>query len=259
MMILLIVNIILLQSYLINSDIVPVGNAYTLLDKTNTDCEMNSMNIGSKLVDYYNSYDEHTNKSTRMFNDLFVSYLNFDSWLQPSKDLNTHIILSNNVEQIDNHQQNLKLATKSSLYNVLKNKWIYFYGDSTLKQLFQTFLRLDHISNNLTSTDIYELYNKNCNVHNTTTNTNNIDISKTIPPISSSTLSTATNEDSQEDSEDISTNIYNHNIHHHTSLNDKICHINSLSQYGSNSRITFDSKQTHYNNYDDWLFSENGK
>jgi len=219
-----------------SSSTTSVGDAYTLLNKIKTSCEMNSMVVGSKLIDYYNSYDEHTDRYIRMTNDYFMRQLGFAYWLQSSYMYN-HLLSSSsssssspssmqhphyNVkdrfheiiaiqkqngwnyeymtllltsDQEGNHHHHhhdgaerssndgdivIASASASSTYetsistsipaadtstatvtttstttgalektegyqyNSLRDKWIYFLGDSTLHQLFHTFLRVDH-------------------------------------------------------------------------------------------------------------------
>jgi len=209
-----------------SSSTTAVGDAYTLLNKIKTSCEMNSMVVGSKLIDYYNSYDEHTDRYIRMTNDYFMRQLGFAYWLQSSYMYN-HLLSSSspsmqhphynvkdrfheitaiqkqngwNYEYMtllvtSDHEGNhhhhhgaesssndgdIAIASSSASstyetsistsippadtatvtttststealektvgyqYNSLRDKWIYFLGDSTLHQLFHTFLRVDH-------------------------------------------------------------------------------------------------------------------
>jgi hypothetical protein len=215
-----------------SSSTTAVGDAYTLLNKIKTSCEMNSMVVGSKLVDYYNSYDEHTDRYIRMTNDYFTRQLGFAYWLQSSYMYN-HLLSSSSPSSMQHPHHNVKdrfheitaiqkqngwnyeymtllvtsdheghhrhydgvesssndgdiviapsltsstyeTSTSQSIpatdtstttvttttttttttgtlektvgyqYNSLLDKWIYFLGDSTLHQLFHTFLRVDH-------------------------------------------------------------------------------------------------------------------
>ena len=212
-----------------SSSTTAVGDAYTLLNKIKTSCEMNSMVVGSKLIDYYNSYDEHTDRYIRMTNDYFMRQLGFAYWLQSSYMYNHLLSSSSSPSSMQQPHYNVKdrfheitaiqkqngwnyeymtllvtsdhegnhhhhhhgaessssdgdivIASASSSYetsistsipaadtstatvtttstttgalektvgyqyNSLRDKWIYFLGDSTLHQLFHTFLRVDH-------------------------------------------------------------------------------------------------------------------
>lgn len=211
-----------------SSSTTAVGDAYTLLNKIKTSCEMSSMVVGSKLIDYYNSYDEHTDRYIRMTNDYFLKQLGFAYWLQSSY-MHNHLLssssssmqhphhnvkdrfheisaiqkqngwnyeymtllITSNQEGHHHHHDGVEsssndgdivivsssasstyeasistsipaadtstaTATTTSTttgalektvgyqYNSLRDKWIYFLGDSTLHQLFHTFLRVDH-------------------------------------------------------------------------------------------------------------------
>jgi len=216
-----------------SSSTTAAGDAYTLLNKIKTSCEMNSMVVGSKLIDYYNSYDEHTDRYIRMTNDYFMRQLGFAYWLQssymynhllssssssssPSSMQHPHYNVKDRFHEIiaiqkqngwnyeymtllvtSDHEGNhhhhhgaesssndgdIAIASSSASstyetsistsippadtstatvtttstttgtlektvgyqYNSLRDKWIYFLGDSTLHQLFHTFLRVDH-------------------------------------------------------------------------------------------------------------------
>ena len=193
---------IIVNSNQSDQDVGPaVGDAYTLLSKAQTICEMKIMVVGSKLVDYYNSYDEHTDRYVRMTNDYFMNMLGFAYWMQ-SQYIYNHLRLSSNQQFHDrfqeinaiqrlngwhydysivlndhvtqhrgidsnigvditassshhftspaDHSNTGSSSTSSSRettgyqYSSLRDKWIYFLGDSTLHQVFHTFLRIDH-------------------------------------------------------------------------------------------------------------------
>jgi hypothetical protein len=67
------------------------GSAYTLLNKLNTECELEALNVGTRLADRYNMYDEQTEWDTRIHNDYLVQHLGFAGWIQMGTWKNTHL------------------------------------------------------------------------------------------------------------------------------------------------------------------------
>jgi hypothetical protein len=57
------------------------GDAYTLIIRRETECELESLSVGSALADRYNSMDEATDWDVRMHNDYLVERLGFDGWM----------------------------------------------------------------------------------------------------------------------------------------------------------------------------------
>jgi hypothetical protein len=58
------------------------GSPYTLNSKLNTDCELEAINVGTRLADRYNMYDEQTEWDTRIHNDYLVQHLALADWIQ---------------------------------------------------------------------------------------------------------------------------------------------------------------------------------
>lgn len=46
------------------------------------ECELESINIGTRLADRYNSFDEETEWDTRIHHDYLTKYLGFAGWIQ---------------------------------------------------------------------------------------------------------------------------------------------------------------------------------
>jgi hypothetical protein len=85
------------------------GDAFGLIDQLQTNCENQAMSLASRLSDTFASYDEATDTATRMLDPYLLN--NLDS--KNSKATGTH---------------------------VMANKWVYLYGDLTLRPLFTTLL-----------------------------------------------------------------------------------------------------------------------
>ena len=58
------------------------GRPYTQISKIQTFCEVEAMQLGTLLSDYYNSYDEATEWDMRIHGDFMTEYLGFAGWIQ---------------------------------------------------------------------------------------------------------------------------------------------------------------------------------
>lgn len=67
------------------------GNNDPLISKIQRDCELESINIGTRLADRYNSLDEDTEWDTRIHHDYLVKYLGFAGWIQMGLWKNTKL------------------------------------------------------------------------------------------------------------------------------------------------------------------------
>ena len=56
-----------------------------------SDCEYESLSIGTRLADRYNSLDENTDFDTRMHHDYLVKYMGFSGWIQMGLWKNTKL------------------------------------------------------------------------------------------------------------------------------------------------------------------------
>jgi hypothetical protein len=58
------------------------GGAYTLINRIETECELEALSVGTALADRYNSADEATEWDVRIHNDYLTEHLGFASWIQ---------------------------------------------------------------------------------------------------------------------------------------------------------------------------------
>jgi hypothetical protein len=93
-----------------------VGDAYTMISRHQTDCELESLSVGTALADKYNSFIEGTEREERLKNDYLMQRLGFLT--QPGSAGHTNI--------------------SNSSYWALENQWIYMLGDSTQRQVWTT-------------------------------------------------------------------------------------------------------------------------
>ena len=92
------------------------GDAYTMISRLQTDCELESLSVGTALADKYNSFIEGTERDERLKNDYLMQRLGFLT--QPGSVGHTNI--------------------SSSSYWALENQWVYMLGDTTQKQIWAT-------------------------------------------------------------------------------------------------------------------------
>jgi hypothetical protein len=62
-----------------------------LLSKIQTECELEALNIGTRLADRYNSLDEDTEWDVRIHHDFLAKYLGFAGWIQMGLWKNTQL------------------------------------------------------------------------------------------------------------------------------------------------------------------------
>lgn len=61
------------------------------LSKHAADCELEGLNIATRLADRFNSFDEHTEQDVRIHHDYLVKYLGFAGWIQNGLWKNTKL------------------------------------------------------------------------------------------------------------------------------------------------------------------------
>jgi hypothetical protein len=59
-----------------------IGEPFGMISKVQSACEVEALAVGSKLADYYNSYDEETEWDARVHHDYLVQNLGFAGWIQ---------------------------------------------------------------------------------------------------------------------------------------------------------------------------------
>lgn len=61
------------------------------LTKVQSECELEALNIGTRLADRYNSFDEKTEQDVRIHHDYLTKYLGFAGWIQIGLWKNTQL------------------------------------------------------------------------------------------------------------------------------------------------------------------------
>lgn len=67
-----------------------------LITKKQQDCELESLNMGTRLADRYNSLDEATDWDIRIHHDYLTKYMGFSTWIQTGTWKNTHLTTHKN-------------------------------------------------------------------------------------------------------------------------------------------------------------------
>jgi hypothetical protein len=118
------------------------GEPYGQLTKLQTECEVESLATGSLLADNYNSLDEETEWDARMHSDYLTEHLGFfavigsGTWGSNGKTTYSHKE-SKKLQEKGKWTGNSKVG--ESAYWALENQWVYMMGDSTLRQVWATF------------------------------------------------------------------------------------------------------------------------
>lgn len=89
MLSLLLSFLVLSDCYLFNPHFISSDAAW--ISKVQSDCELEALNIGTRLSDRYNSLDEATEWDTRIHHDYLVKYLGFAGWIQIGLWKNTQL------------------------------------------------------------------------------------------------------------------------------------------------------------------------
>eukprot|EP01038_Epipyxis_sp_PR26KG_P015974 gene15974-21680_t len=191
------------------------------------ECEYKALSIGSSLADHYNNFDEMTEWDVRIHHDYLVEHLGFAGWIQMGLWKSGGLTASKKHAPTL-HQRGGWAGSKNisdSSYWALDNKWLYMMGDSTQRQIWAAFV--SPFQNNQFERNAKEWTRENC--------------AKQFP----------------------------HRKRHESGghfpdegwggkcgNNEVTC---DLSGFGSDGKISFDWKHFPYEDYDEWLFSENGR
>jgi hypothetical protein len=127
------------------------GDAYSMINALQTECEFEGLTTGSRLADVYNSYDESVLPIDRTHHHFYHRVPYFSRMIHYEVDRH-YSVLSNSAHSHHKHSHpHFKTEDKAhhnSTANVafrpLLNKWVYFLGDGTLKPIISTLLSPFH-------------------------------------------------------------------------------------------------------------------
>ena len=206
------------------------GDAYTLISRAQTECEVEALTTGTRLADVYNSLDEQTEWDVRIHNDYLTEHMGFAGWIQqgtwgskgvtPLKQSAAALYKRGGWAGARDPKD---LQASHSSYWPLENQWLYMMGDSTQRQIWGS------INSPLEGHDFErnakEWTRENC--------------AKQYPRRKK-------HPEGNHPDEGWSGKCGN---------NEVTCH---MSGFGARGKVTFDWKHFPYEDYDEWIFGPQG-
>jgi hypothetical protein len=203
------------------------GSPYSMISKLQTECELEALSIGTILADHYNSFDEYTEWDVRIHNDFLVQHLGFAGWIQTgtwqSNGMTAHKKHAPSIHKQGGWAGHEKISL--SAYWALEDQWLYMMGDSTVRQVWAAFV--SPFQNNAFERNAKEWSRENCE--------------RQYP----------------KRKEHPSGGFFpDEGWGGKCGNNEVTCH---LPGFGNDGTITFDWKHFPYEDYDEWIWGENGK
>ena len=119
-----------------------LGEPYTLINKVQTQCELLSLNVGTMLADSFNNFDENTERDQRLHHNYLSQYLGFATWMRSgywnSGGLTADNSSSNSLNVLGGWSSSQNISNSS--FWAFEDQWIYMMGDSTMRQIWGTFV-----------------------------------------------------------------------------------------------------------------------
>lgn len=203
------------------------GDPYQRITKLQTDCEFHAMKTGTLIGDAFNSFDEDTEWDVRLHHDYITEHLGFAGWMESGTwASNGKTADKNDAKQLmkRNGWSGIGNDVNNSSYWAFNNQWIYMMGDSTLRQVWATFV--SSFQGNDFERNAKEWTRENCE--------RQYPHRKKHPP----------GEYFPEEG-----------WGGKCGNNEVTCH---LSGFGSEGKFTFDWKHFPYEDYDEWIFGKDG-
>ncbi len=181
-------------------------------------CQLATLRLGSEIADLFNSLSpEDYDTADRIYQDFILEHLSFAPWMSHGIRNTKKSLTGSSTERLRERG-----GWNGSAYDILNNKWIYMFGDSTTRQVWASYvspLRQDGES--------FESNAKEWTRHN---------CESQFP--------------------------HRKKHSGHSSLEERWegpCHVNEhschVTGYGERGRITFDWKHFPFEDYDEYLFS----
>jgi hypothetical protein len=107
------------------------GNENILKKRENivAQCEYDALKVGSDIADLFNKPIGDENLEDRIHQENIIEHLGFAPW----------IASNDNEKLLQTKNKWINSKIEDSPYNVLNKKWIYMFGDSTLRQIWASF------------------------------------------------------------------------------------------------------------------------
>ena len=117
------------------------GAAYGLITRHQTECELESLSVGTALADSYNSLDEDTDWDVRIHEDYLTERLGFTGWIQAGVSRSGKTPLNQDAKELHTKGGWIGHSSiRNSSYWALENQWLYMMGDSTQRQVWAIYV-----------------------------------------------------------------------------------------------------------------------
>lgn len=97
-------------------------------------CEFASLRLGTELGDVFNAPDLDKDWNQRVHQDFIVENMGFAPWLAHGQTLTNR-----NAKSVHSKKGWIGTTTDKSPYGIINHKWIYMLGDSTTRQVWASY------------------------------------------------------------------------------------------------------------------------
>ncbi len=188
-----------------------------------TKCELDALRLGSGLADTFTSLTDSRDWNERMSQNFILKHLGFAPWNDNGVKGTGKSLSGSDTEKLRKTHGWKGKDTKHSPYAVLEGKWVYMFGDSTLRQVWASYAAA--FQGNTFERNAKEWTRQYCN--------------KQANRVTHDTVRYYEEEGWEGP----------------CGKNEVTCYV---SGYGPEGLLTFDWKHFPYEDYDDYLFGNNG-
>ena len=216
-------------------------------------CELDTLRLGSEIADVFNSLVGVEGWAERLHQDYIAEHLGFATFM--SRGLhNTGLTLTkSDSKQLQERGNWIGKSVDQSPYKVLNHKWVYMFGDSTTRQVWASFAAPFQGNN-------FERNSKEWTRQYVSVRMPLLVLRPlrplTVIRLPPTPLRQCNKQGNRVRHADRGVGDYpNEGWRGPCGKNEVTCHV---SGYGDGGLLTFDWKHFPYEDYDQWLFGENG-
>ena len=105
------------------------------------ECEQDALRVGTLLADDFNAPTGEEDTDARLHQDYLTEHLGFAPWMAGGtwKSGGKTLYSKTDARELQKKGGWLDHSLKESSYSPLRGKWIYFFGDSTLRQIWTSY------------------------------------------------------------------------------------------------------------------------
>lgn len=187
-------------------------------------CQRQALRTGTEMADYFNALPPNEfDTLQRIHQDFIIQHLGFAPWITEALKDSKSYPSGQTAEHLQRKGGWMEEDLQKSHYSILENKWIYFFGDSTLRQVWASYAAPFQQGGQTFERNSKVWTRENC----------------------------APQENRPRKHQDFGT-FDEEGWRGRCGLNERTCHV---SGYGKNGKITNDWKHFPYEDYDDYLFT----